>query len=202
MKKENKFLDSIKSVLGKQIGKVIALLILILVLILGYKFIFNNDKQEIDTSYLVAKLEAASELTTSKLTYTGFSKFKDEGTIFIDRSDFKMIYTATARAGIDVKEIKIEKNNKEIVVTLPKAKILDVKVELSDIEYFDEGFAIFNTDEKENANSAIKLAEEKAKEELSNMGILEMADAQAEILVRGLLQESITNEYTLKFNVK
>ena len=42
-----------------------------------------------------------------------------------------MLYEATARAGIDISEVKIEQDNfKPIVwVTIPKAKVLDIKVD-------------------------------------------------------------------------
>lgn len=111
-----------------------------------------------------------------------------------------MIYEATARAGIDVKKIKIEqdKMGKTVWITIPKAEILDVKVNSNDITYYDEKFALYNFDSKEDSNKAIVKAEEDAKEKIGNMGILEMADTQAETLIKGLIQDSIPYNYEIK----
>lgn len=117
----------------------------------------------------------------AKLKFTGMSEFKDAGITFISKSDFIMVYDANAQAGIDVKEIDIDKNEaaKEITISLPKAKVLSVSVDHNSIKYFDESFALFNLKEKEDANKANALAEEEAKKELAEMGILSMADEQA-----------------------
>jgi len=145
-------------------------------------------------------LKKSSELTTAKLTYTGLSEYKDTGISFINRSDFIMVYQATARAGIDVKEILVnaDKITKTVWITIPKAKILEVKVNMNSIKYFDEKFALLNVDYKEDANKATALAEEEAVKELEGMGILEMANEQAEALIKGLIQDLIPENYELK----
>jgi len=172
----------------------------IIVIILFVFFLNYNKKEKLDTKYLITTLEKASELTTAKLNYTGMSEFEDQGIAIINRSDFIMVYQATARAGIDVKEVKINVDNINNIVwlTIPKAKILEVKVDPKSIKYFDEKFSLFNFNDKEDANEANALAEEKAKEELSNMGVLEMADSQSEALIKGLLQDVVPKEYEIK----
>ena len=176
--------------------------IIIIVGVISLIVFFSIHKEEkVDTSYIIAKLENSSELTTTKLNYTGMSEFKDSGIIIINKSDFIMVYEATARIGIDVKEIKVNVDNLNNIVwiTLPKAKILDVKVDTSKIKYFDEKFALFNIDSKEDANKAIVLAEVAARQELSNMGVLEMADGQSETLIKGLIQDVVPKNYQIKF---
>ena len=180
--------------------KLIILIAIIVVVCLAIFFIKNSsNKEEIDTTYLVAKLEKASELTTAKLTYKGFSKFKDKGIVILNKSDFLMVYSATARAGIDVKEIEIDvdKITKTVKVKIPEAKILEVKVDPTSIKYYDEKFALFNFNSKEDANKAQALAETEAKEEIAKMGILETSNEQAEALIKGLLQDTIPENYKL-----
>jgi len=111
-----------------------------------------------------------------------------------------MVYEATARAGIDVKEVKIEQDDfKPIVwVTIPKAKVLDVKVDTSSIKYLKTEFALVNPNPKEDANNANTLAEKDAKKEVEEMGILSAADEQAETLIKGLLQDSIPKKYEIQ----
>ena len=85
-----------------------------------------------------------------------------------------MVYEATARAGIDV------------------------KVNMDSIKYFDEKFALLNVDYKEDANRATSLAEKEAVTELEDMGILKMADEQAEALIKGLIQDVIPRNYKIQ----
>ena len=51
-----------------------------------------------------------------------------------------------------------------------------------------------------DSNKAIELAEKAAEKELKNMGVLEMADEQAEALIKGLLRDAVPDDY--KFDIK
>lgn len=178
----------------------INLLIVVLIIIIGLfvYFKFFNSKP-IDSKYILSKLEKSSDLITSKLKYTGMSEYKDEGIRFINRSDFVMVYEAEATAGINIKEVDVDVNNilKEVKLIIPKAKILSVNVNMDTIKYFDKKFSLLNVDPREDAAKATSLAKEEAKKELENMGILESADEQAELLVKGLLEDAIPNGYNI-----
>lgn len=194
---KNFFVKIIKNKIGRIICLVLAAaIVLTVVAVCSYK-----PEQALDTTYIIAKLEKSSELTTAKLKFTGMSEFEDSGIAFISRSDFIMVYEATARAGIDVKDIKVEADdlNHIVWVTLPEAKVLDVKVDMNSIKYFDEKFSLFNVDAKEDANKANALVEEEAKKEVTEMGILEMANEQAETLIMGLIQDVVPENYEVKF---
>lgn len=75
-----------------------------------------------------------------------------------------------------------------------------MKVDASSIKYFNEEFALFNVNEKEDSNKAIAKAEKAAEKEIKNVGVLEMADAQAETLIKGLLKEAVPADY--KWEIK
>ncbi len=191
----------IKEVLKKIFkNKIVFFSIIIVFIICIAYFGFYRKGAEVDTTYIIAKLEKSSELTTAKLNYTGMSEYKDSGISFINKADFIMVYEATARAGIDVKEIEVQADNMThtVWITIPKAKILEVKVNMDNIKYFDEKFALLNVDYKEDANRATSLAEKEAVSELQNMGILEMADEQAEALIKGLIQDVVPKNYEIK----
>lgn len=202
--KEKKSKKTVKALLGKilknKIGRIVCLVLVVAIVLSVVAICSYEPKQSLDTTYIIAKLEKSSELTTAKLNFTGMSEFKDSGITFISKSDFIMIYEATARAGIDVKDIKVAADdaNRIVWLTLPKAKILDVKVDMNKIKYFDEKFSLFNVDAKEDANKANALAEEEAKKELAGMGILEMANEQAEALIKGLIQDVVPKDYEIK----
>ncbi len=195
-----KFKEVLAKIFKSKIGRIIAIVLIATIVLTIVALCSYKPKQTIDNKYIIAKLEKASELTTAKLHYTGMSEFKDEGITFISKSNFIMVYEATARAGIDVAEIKVDVDNLNRIIwlTIPKAKILDVKVDSGSIKYFDVKFALFNVDEKEDANKANALAEEEAKKELAEMGVLEMANDQAEALIKGLIQDVVPKDYEIK----
>lgn len=195
-----KLKDAEKNIFTSKIIKTAVFLVVAAIAAAAISAAVNIKKQTVDTTYLVSTLEKSSELTSAKLNYTGMTKFEDEGIPFINKSSFSMIYKATARAGIDVKEItfKDDNLNKTLYITIPKAKVLDVKVDAKSVQFFDTKFALLNVNEKEDGMKALSLAEEAAKDEVANMGILEMADEQAEVLIKGLIQESLPKGYKIR----
>ena len=197
MKKEEKTKKPFSKI---KLIKITVITTLIIVAIIAIAIYIYSKNKKIDTTYLTAKLEKSSELTTAKLTFKGIYEYDDEGVAVINKSNFVMVYEATARAGIDVKEVKIVQDDfKPIVwVTIPKAKVLDVKVDTSSIKYLKTDFALVNPNPKEDANNANTLAEKDAKKEVEEMGILSAADEQAETLIKGLLQDSIPKKYEIQ----
>lgn len=194
--KLKELLNLFKSKKSKIIIASVALLLIALCIFL----LLHNNEPKVDTDYLIATLTKSSELTTAKLNYTGISEFKDTGIAVINKADFIMVYHATVRAGINVEDVKITADdiNKIIYVDVPKAEVQEVKVDTSSIKYFDQKFALFNTDEKEDSNKAISLAEEEAKKEAAKMGILKMADEQSATLIKGILANAIPDGYRIE----
>ena len=162
-----------------------------------------NRTPQADTTSLNQLLRKASDLTTAELRLTNMTKYDDEGLAILNRSDFIMVYEATVWSGIDVEKVEIIPNHstKVIEVNIPKATIQNVKVDSSTIEYFDEGFSLFNPNEKEDNNAAIVKAEEDIKEDALKSGILELADKQSATLIEGLLAKAVPAGYTLEAKV-
>ena len=145
-------------------------------------------------------LEKSSELTTAKLKITGIEPYKDAGAKIINRSNFLMVYSATIRAGVKLKEVKIEPNTTnphEIIIKMPKAKIFDCHVDQNNIQYYDEEFALFNVDSKEDANKACALAEQDGIKEAEATGILGFAETEAEYVIKDILTPALPEGYTL-----
>jgi hypothetical protein len=183
--------------LQKKTSFVIAIIILIICMMIVIEAASHNEKPT--SEIIMTKIEQSSELTTSKITFTGLQEYKDKGIKFINRSDFIMIYEATARVGIDIKKVKVNVSNvtKTVHIKIPDTEILDVKVNKDTIKYFDEKFALLNIDAKQDANDANSLAEESAKEKLDKMGILKMTNDQAESLIKGIIQDHIPKNYKI-----
>lgn len=179
---------------------IIILIVIIALIIVGFKV--TNRKETADFSYLNQLLEKSSELTSAKLKITGIENYKDAGAMIINRSDFTMVYTAMIRAGVELKDVKVEPNNitKEVVITMPKAKVFDCHVNQEDIKYFDEKFALFNVDSKEDANKACALAEQDGIKEAEQTGILEFAETEAEYVIKDILTPVLPKGYNLVIN--
>ena len=107
-KKFNLFSKLSKKITSKFIF-VIALIIVIILIVVVTKI--THKKESVDFTYLNQILEKSSELTSAKLTMTGIEEYKDAGAMIINRADFVMIYTATIRAGVELKEVGVESND-------------------------------------------------------------------------------------------
>ena len=185
-----------------------AMILVAVVFIIGAfltgKFTETIHQQKVDTHYVKALITQSSELTSAKFNYTGMTEYTDSGVAVLNKSNFIMVYEATARAGIDVEKVEVKVNDatKTVSLTIPKAEIQDVNVDTTTIKYFDEGFAIANFNQKQDNNKAIAMAKEDAKEEITTSGVLEMADQQSEALIKGILQPAIPDDYTFKVTKK
>ena len=200
--KKNKF-ELLSKALKSIKSKIILIFLIVLttlVLVLTLKAKFFNTKASADFTYLSMLLEKSSELTTAKLKITGIENYKDAGAMIINRSDFTMVYSATIRAGVELKDVLLEPsttNPNEIIITMPKAKVFDCHVNQNDIQYFDEKFALFNVDSKEDANKACALAEEDGIKEAEATGILEFAETEAEHVIKNILTPALPKGYTI-----
>lgn len=195
--KKNRYFSFVKN-LSKKV-KIIIGIIIILIITLFVAFGINRNP-DVDTVFLKNVLTKSSELTTAKLKITGLSEYHDEGIYIFNRSDFTMCFTATIRAGINFENVKIDSDpiQKKIFIEIPNAEIFDAKVDPNDLRFYGTGFALFNVNEKEDLAKALSLAEEDAKKEASNTGILELANQQSETLIRGILSNTIPKGYTLE----
>lgn len=209
-----KFLNFIKENFTKQkitrtLNVIFALVIIFAVILpfvykLGKKSVevSNKEAELVDVRLLKSQLVESSELTTAKFNLTCYSEFKDTGIAILNRSDFIMIYDAIVRAGINLEDVQIKKadrTDKIIYITVPKATLQgEPSVDPKSIKYFDEHFAIFNVNEKEDANKAQALAQDNAKKQAMRSGLIEMADKQSEALVVGLLSKIAPADYKIE----
>lgn len=181
--------------------KIISLLLIVAIMVTIILLCLNNWKPEVNTTSLISTLQESSELTTAKLTFRGLAEYKDSGIKILNRSDYKMLFRATARIGIDIKEVKIDKEpvGKNIIVRIPKATVIDIKIHTGkdDIVFYDESFAFFNLNAKEDQNAMIELAEKSAIKEIEQMGSLKMANDQAAALIKGILANAIPDGYEI-----
>lgn len=183
----------------KKFDKIIFAIVLVLVILAICMFLKKDEKA--DVKYLLSELEKTSELRTARINMTGVYSYKDEGIPIISRGNFMMVYTASVSAGIDLKKVKISKNiiTKKIIIEIPEILEPEVKIDPKSIKFYDEKFTLFNLDQKEDTTKAIALAEEDAKKEALETGIVELANKQSKTLVRGLLLPLVPKGYEIVF---
>ena len=138
---------------------------------------FMSAEPSLSVETITAKIEAASDLVTSKVTLKGVAEFSDGGWWFFNKGDFVLVYTSEVKAGIDVKKVDltVDDGQKIVYIYVPKAEILSVKI-------LPES----------------KMAEEVAEKDALGAGVLEAANTQSEILIRGILEEVVGN-YEMRF---
>ena len=83
-----KNLNVLKKIFENKVLRIVSLVIIV-VIILGIIMLCTYNKEEkLDTTYILAKLQKSSELTTAKLNFTGWSQFEDSGVPFINKANF------------------------------------------------------------------------------------------------------------------
>jgi|GEM_PF-734301 len=196
-------------------GKILVITVIIVCLIVlgfwGFKFcskivpdpIIPNDPSapgSVSVTNIVTALQKSSDLVAAKVKFTGVARYDDKGIPFLNKSDFVMLYNATVKAGIDIAKVcfAVDDSGQTVYIYVPQAEIISVEVDAGSLEFFQEGFALFNTDEKNDAAKALNMATEDAKKDALDTGVLELADHQSQTLIRGILS-SVVHNYTLKF---
>ena len=179
------------------ISKILFISIIVLVVILLVTFFTNNKKP--NHNLIITTVKESDELVTAKIKFTGVKEYKDKGIFLLNKSDFLMVYDATANVGINLEKVDISINDlsKVIDIKIPEPTILEVHVDNNNIKYYDEKFSLFNFDSKEDADKAQADAETEAKKKLSEMGIVEVASTQAEKLMIGIVSP-LANGYEIK----
>lgn len=163
---------------------------------------FTKDEEpEITSTFISEKLEAASELTSAKLTYNGLASYSEGDIPLINKKSFKMIYRAEVDAGIDLSEVDIKVTDSKVRLTLPEAEVLNITVDPNSLEFYDERFALFNWEDRKDTVEALKKAEEDVLKKGNIDELKTKAREQTEVILKGLLEGCI-GERTLVISYK
>ena len=169
--------------------RMVSILIIAIAAIFVTYRLTKKDEPEITNTFISEKLEAVSELTTAKLTYTGLVRYTEGNIPFLTKKEFNMLYRAGVRAGIDLSQANIDVTDSEVKLTLPKAEIQEISVDADSIQFYDESFALFNGEKREDTVEALKVAEEDVRENGNMEDLMAEAQEQTEILLTGFLDE-------------
>ena len=120
----------------------------------------------------------------------------------ITESSYLASYDGVVRAGVDLAEASIEKDeeNRRITVTLPAAAITDVDIDPESFQLYSEKAGLGNPISAEDFNNSLVELETTAREKAVQRGLLTRADENAHTLVRNMIAALCDlNEYTLVF---
>ena len=176
----------------KNTGIAKAVIYLLIVLVIAGTVVFlamhftKESEPEITNLFISDKLEAASELTSAKLTYNGLIRYSEGSIPFITKKEFSMIYRAEVKAGIDLSKVESEITDAQVKITVPRIEILDISIDESSIQFYDERFALLNWEKKEDLLETIQEAKADVEAKGDMDGLKENAKNQIEILLVGL----------------
>jgi hypothetical protein len=163
----------------------------------------------IDVDVLYSEILDIGELATVEYLFTDAAKYsqtmqyKDWDIPFTEKS-FVLKWNGIIKAGVNLQAVKItvDKENKRITVTLPKAEILSYQVDTDSIEVLDERDSIFNTLTIEDKKKFDIDTEETMRQRAIDNGLLDKAWANAREIIKRLLlaNPDIDGKYSIEFH--
>ncbi len=171
--------------------------------------VVNPVAPTISMDVISSEIRNIAELATVEYLFTDAAQFSDSKeikgwSIPLTEKSFLMKWNGVIKAGINVDDIGIDVDNKNMIITLtmPEAVILSYDVDESSVEVLDEKDNIFNSITVEDKVGFDEATENAMKERAIENGLLDQALAQAKITIEGLLTANsvIAENYEIVFH--
>lgn len=163
----NKGIEDININENKKKKKLSFKLLIVLLIAVILIIIFVNRKTELNTKSQMYSIEKICELATLECYYHDVAEFRQEATgIFqIGYKKYWIEYNGIVKYGIDAKDIKVNKPDKNGVVkiSIPEAKILSVNVDINSMSDPIVDTGLFTSISIEEKNKAYNKAQETMK---------------------------------------
>lgn len=154
----------------------------------------------VNSSTVTEQLTKCQDLVTAKLEYTGLVTYEEGHISFIDKKGFTMTYNADVNAGVSLGDAKVDVEGTDINIQLPKATLKSISIDPDSLKFYDQKFALFNWQNREDTQSALKIAKKDAESKVNDSKLLEQADEQAKTAVEALFSP-LTGEGAYKLTV-
>lgn len=183
---------------------IVGLLCAIAIFFAGMYFSQEKKQPDITSDLIESTLVQSSDLITTKYHYSRVGKFENSlelngWSVPLTNKTFILQFQGEIQAGIDVKDLKVEIKDKEIIVDVPETKVLNHIIDEDSIEVYDEDNNIFNPihvdDYKTFAVQQKKVALKEAKEK----GLMDQADQQTKTAIEELIHAlpQVDDTYTI-----
>lgn len=143
------------------------LMLIVLIVVVLIIIIFVNRKTELNAKSHMYSIEKICELATLECYYHDVAEFRQDATgVFkIGYKKYWIEYNGIVKYGVDAKDIKVNKPDKNGVVKvfIPEAKILSVDVDINSMSDPIVDTGMFTSISIEEKNKAYNQAQEKMK---------------------------------------
>lgn len=150
-----------------------------------------EKKYSVTSEFLEKNLKNVGKLSAVEISYNGVITAESGKYAILTQKGYSMYYIGTVTAGIDTEKIIIDINENEVVVTIPKAEVQNLKVDTDSIVFADVKKALFNWTTLEDGIDGIKIAEKELNLQAYEDDIITKADERAEDIIRSLLEDIV-----------
>ena len=153
--------------------------------------VYADESPKITRAFIDSKLETASELVSAKMIYNGLINYSNGKIPFITEDAFSMVYSAEVTAGIDISQVESEVTETQVVLKLPQVDVLSIAIDEDSIEFYDNNFALFKGDSKDDVAAALKQATVDVEKQEDLSQLKQTAKEQIETIMKNLFEGCI-----------
>ena len=210
------------------LGLLAGFAVLLLIIIILFSIVLNQNKKikdlkdtpmvvnpittEISLDTIKSKMGNIGELTSQEFFYTNAGKFSDPKEIgnitlpfaFTTKS-FVAKWDGSIKAGVNLEDVTITTNetSKQIIVKMPKAKILSHEVDSESFEALDEKNGLFNSIKIDDYKKFETTCKTEMEERAIGNGLLEKATTNAQDIIRNIINTDVVAQqnYEIVFEI-
>lgn len=192
-KQEKGFMKTRRS---RQINLLLKLLLFILVAALVFyalgKYTGGGSKTTVTSDLIETRLEEIAELASVNYIYKNMGQFENTSTFYglaipFTTKKFILSYNGEIKAGIDLRDIKVDLSEQTITVEMPEAKILSHAIDENSVTVFDEKTSLFNPIKIGDMTSFTADQKDQMEKEVIEKGLLAQAKESAEKMIKSML---------------
>lgn len=155
---------------------------------------FKDQDLGYDSTAVLNRVVPIQELALIKYNYSGVIGYKDFLKILkinvpLTEKYFLLKYNGYIKAGVDFENMKVQVSDKDVHISLPRARILDTMIDEKSIKVYNESMNAFNPLTIADYNKAIMQEKENMVKGAITQGILKDATRQAELVLTAIMKD-------------
>ncbi|MBD5520646.1 MAG: DUF4230 domain-containing protein [Lachnospiraceae bacterium] len=173
---------------------------------------YEVASKDVSIEQIESKILDIGELATVEYLYTDAGKFEDSAVMFgkeipfsFTTKSFILKWDGVIKAGVEIDKVIVELNesNKEIIIHIPKAKILSHEIDDDSIETLDERNGWFNSIKIEDIREFDAISKDAMEQRAIENGLLDKAFENARDILYRIINTGVVEEleYTITFKM-
>ena len=176
----------------------ITIFFILTTLLLAIFLVSNRQSKDQDLGYdstaVLNRVVPIQELALIKYNYSGVIGYKDFLKILkinvpLTEKYFLLKYNGYIKARVDFENMKVQVSDKDVHISLPRARILDTMIDEKSIKVYNESMNAFNPLTIADYNKAIMQEKENMVKGAITQGILKDATRQAELVLTAIMKD-------------